>query len=269
MTDCYYYKELSRDGSGVFNKSVDCTYVLIMHESPREESIIKTLERTHTTSTVVLQYNYGYKKCDKKLVKNAPNYDLSHAYKTAFKHALDRGYKRILVLEDDCEFDERIHDTTITEDINTFILERQPDIYTLGTPICIPSPLDVIRGANHQLLLFNTSAHAVIYSENFMKYNLKNVPMLGHIDFETNAHLSKYTYKKPIAYQKYYATDNALFGWGCMYHVLNVLIFKPLQLDTKVQPGFDNGKRICDICSIVLFVLFVLLVLRSQLGLNQ
>ena len=240
-----------------------------MHASPREESIRDTLNRAHTTSTVVLQFNRGYKKCDKDLVKNKPNYDLSHAYKTAFQHALNRGYKRILVLEDDCEFDERIHDTGITDDINTFILERNPDIYTLGTPICIPSPLDVIQGSNHQLLLYNTSAHAVIYGENFMAYNIKNTPMLGHIDFETNAHLSKYTYKKPIGYQKFVATDNALNGWGYVYHILDYLIFKPLQLDVRVQPGFDNGKRICDIGSVILFILLVLFVLRSQLGLNQ
>lgn len=261
MAECYYYKELSHDG-GVFDASVDCTYVLIMHDSPREERMLDTLARTHTTSSVVLQYNYGYKKCEKGLVKNKPNYDLSHAYKTAFQHALNRGYKRVLVLEDDCEFDDRIHDATITEDINTFVRERQPDIYTLGTAMCLPSPLDVLRGSNHHLLLFNTSSHAVMYGEKFMKDIVDHPPMMGHIDFETNAHLSKYTYKKPIAYQTFPATDNAINGWGYTYHVLNTVFIRPLGLDTRVQPGFDNGKKIGDALSVVLFVLVLVLILN-------
>ena len=107
MDSCYYYREYKLP-KGNLDSTVDCTYVLIMHDSPREDQIYQHIMKAEPTSRVIFQYNYGYKKCNKSLRKNKPNIDLEHAVKTMFKHALDSGYKRILVLEDDCEFDERI-----------------------------------------------------------------------------------------------------------------------------------------------------------------
>ena len=164
--------------------------------------------KAEPTSRVIFQYNFGYKKCEKSLRENKPNIDLEDAYKTAFKHALDNGYKRTLVLEDDCEFDERIKDPEIVEDLNTFFIEKNPDIYNLGTTFGFPLPTDVIAGKTHQLLMYNSASHADVYNEKFMKYAIDHNFMGGHSDFETNRHLSKYTYKFPLAYQKVVETDS-------------------------------------------------------------
>ena len=72
---CYYYEDFHVT-QGSLDPSVDCTYVLIMHGSPRKEQIYQNIVKANLTTNVVFQYNYGYKKCDKNLRKGGPNYDL-------------------------------------------------------------------------------------------------------------------------------------------------------------------------------------------------
>jgi hypothetical protein len=259
MDSCYYYRDYKLP-KGNLDPSVDCTYVLIMHDSPREHQIYQHIMKAEPTSRVVFQYNFGFKKCQKTLRENKPNIDLEDAYKTAFKHALDRGYTRILVLEDDCEFDERIRDPEIVEDLNTFFIEKNPDIYNLGTTFGFPLPTDVIAGKTHQLLMYNSASHADVYNDKFMKYAMDHDFMMGHSDFETNRHLSKYTYKFPLAYQKIVETENAKEGWGSAYFLLDNLIVKPSGIDKQVQPGYDNIKKAYDYISVICFVSCILLI---------
>jgi hypothetical protein len=105
---CYRLVEEVFKVPGNFDSCIDCTYVLIMEGSPREKHIREEVAKAGITSRVIYQYNKGYKKCRKNLRVQKTNYDLEHALKNAFRDALDRGYVRILVLEDDCEFDDRI-----------------------------------------------------------------------------------------------------------------------------------------------------------------
>ena len=259
MDSCYYYRDY-RLPKGNLDPSIDCTYVLIMHDSPREHQIYQHIMKAEPTSRVIFQYNFGYKKCDKTLRENKPNIDLEHANKTVFKHALDRGYKRILLLEDDCEFDERIRDPKIVENLNTFLSEKNPDIYNFGSTFAFPLATDVMTGKEHQLLMYNTASHAVVYSENYMKYAVDHNFMGGHSDFETNRHLSKYTYKFPLAYQKVTETENAKEGWGGAYFLLDNLIVKPTGIDTQVQPGYDKLKTTYDYISVICFITCTVLI---------
>ena len=256
---CYYYEEFHVT-QGSLDPSVDCTYVLIMHGSPRKEQIYQNIVKANLTTKVVFQYNYGYKKCEKSLRKQGPNYDLEDANKTVFKHALNRGYKRILLLEDDCEFDERVRDPDVIADLNSFLLEKNPSIYSLGTTFSLSSPIDIVRQKKHHLLLYNSAAHAVIYSEDYMRYAIDADFMLGHSDFETNRHASKYTYYKPVAYQKVQETENAREGWGYIWPLVNNVLVKPTGIDKQVQPGFDMLKVVNDTLTIgcLLMCLFVI-----------
>ena len=256
---CYYYEEFHIT-QGNLDPSIDCTYILIMHGSPRKEQIYQNVVKSNLTTNVVFQYNYGYKKCEKSLRKQGPNYDLEDANKKAFKHALDRGYKRILLLEDDCEFDERIRDPQVVADINKFLIEKNPLIYNLGPVVSVASPFDIVTQKKHHLLLYNSATHAMIYNENYMRYALNTDYMLGHADFETTRHASKYMYHKPVAYQKVEQTENAKQGWGYIWPLLNTFMIKPTGVDKQVQPGFDMLKVISDtitiVCSVAL--LFVI-----------
>lgn len=266
---CYYYEQFYV-AEGNLDPSVDCTYVLIMHGSPRKEQIYQNIVKSNLTTNVIFQYNYGYKNCEKNLKKNGPNYDLEDANKTVFKHALNKGYKRILVLEDDCQFDERIRNKEIIDDLNEFLLEKNPKIYSLGPTFAIASPVDIVQQNKHQLLLYNSAAHAVIYNEEYMRYAINVDFMLGHSDFETNRHTSKYAYHKPVAYQLVEKTENATEGWGYVWPLLDMFILKPTGIDKQVQPGYDILKRNNDyvslsssICCIVLLIYLVKRFTRS------
>lgn len=255
MGDCYYYKELNYS-KGNYDASIDCTYVLIMDGSSREKQIKRQIEQSKLTSKVVFQYNYGYKNCDKRLDVDKPNYDLYHANITVFKHALANGYKRILLLEDDCEFDKRISNKKVISDINSFLLSDDPSIYNLGSSTFIVSPLSILTGSRHQRLLVTGDAHAVVYNEFYMKWICERSTLCyGHVDAVHNLHYSKFTYIFPLAFQKKTETYNAVNGWGFGYVVLDKILYKPFGIDRQVQPGYDQLKSVYDFVS--LFVFFV------------
>ena len=262
MSDCYYTKSYTID-KGNYDGVIECTYVLLMENSKREEQILRQIEDAKITSKVVIQHNKGYKKCEKNLRVNKPNYDIEDALKNVFKHALNQGYSRIIVLEDDCQFDERIRDPVVVNDLHTFLNKRDPEIYNLG-PISIQSPIDVLLHNNHQRLLYTTCAHAVIYNKKYMDSAIHRKFMSGHVDLEHNRTWSKYTYMYPLAYQKCTETENAKEGWGDAYFLLNNIMFKPLKMDTQVQPGFDRLKMTFDYVSIILFLLLIFAIRRIK-----
>ena len=254
---CYRY-EYYNFSHGKFDEAVDCTYVLLMENSPREETILNTLSKYKPTSKCIIQYNEGYKKCHKELKKQTPNNDLVHCLKTAFRHALLNGYKRILVLEDDCEFDERINDVFITSDICQFINEHNPDIYSLGS-IFLMSPLDILFSRHCRMYALGMT-HAVIYNHTYMSKKQDTDFFMGAIDVEPNLHWSKFTYHKPIAYQTMPDTENSKLGWHIpgIKKFTNMLLIDPLQLKTRVQPGFDYLYLIFKVISFLLVFLIVL-----------
>lgn len=255
MSDCYRLIEEVSKHTGNFDACIDCTYVLIMEGSSREPIIRKEVSMAGITSRVVYQYNKGYKKCRKNMRKQKPNYDLEHALKHAFSDALMRGYERILVLEDDCEFDDRIRNPMIIDDVCGFLTDKNPDVYTLGSFLPVVNPLTF---SNHQRLLLNFGSHAIVYNKKYMEWLINNDCMLGHVDFETNIHWSKFTYKFPLAYQKIVPTENTKEGWSGYYDILNTLIFKPAGIDKNVQPGYDIIKKWSDIFIVTIFLIGVL-----------
>lgn len=254
---CYALESVVTERPGTMDGTIDCTYVLTMEGSSRAQTIKDQVAFASLTSKTVYQHNKGYKKCLKNLRVPGPNYDLEHALKNACKHALAQGYTRVLVLEDDCEFDERIRDPEILGELRAFLETNDPSVYTLGSFLHLPSPLDVLGGASHQLLLFHSASHAVIYNEAYMRWIVANDCLMGHVDLETNRHASKYTYKIPLAYQKITETENSTEGWGYVYPLMRALIFEPLELATKVQPGYDIIKLWADRISVIIFILAV------------
>ena len=250
MTGCYrLVEEVGTPGN--FDSCIDCTYVLIMEGSPRETHIREQVVTAGVTSRVVYQYNKGFKKCHKNLRVQKTNYDLEHALKNTFRDALDKGYERILVLEDDCEFDERIRNPKIIDDVCGFLTSKNPDMYTLGAFIPVVNPLTF---SNHQRLLLNFGSHAIVYNRRYMRWLMDNDCMLGHVDFETNRHWSKFTYKLPLAYQKTVMTENVKESWHGYYEVLDFLLFKPSGIDMEVQPGYDIIKKWLDILVVLMCV---------------
>jgi hypothetical protein len=258
MSECYRFVEEVSKHTGNFDECIDCMYVLLMEGTDREAQVREHIKEAGITSKVIYQYNKGYRECKKNLRVQATNYDLEHALKNAFRDALAKGYKRIIVLEDDCEFDERIKNPEIINDVCSFLIHQNPKIYTLGSIIPVVNPLDVLTHSRHHRLLLNFGSHCIIYNAEYMKWLTRNDCMLGHVDFETNRHISKYTYKIPLAYQKMVLTENVKEGWDILYKILNTLIFSPAGVTTRVQPGYDYIKKWFETFVVIIFFIMIL-----------
>src|SRR5210317_1161689 len=128
MSECYRFVEEVSKHTGNFVECIDCMYVLLMEGTDREAQVREHIKEAGITSKVIYQYNKGYRECKKNLRVQATNYDLEHALKNAFRDALAKGYKRIIVLEDDCEFDERIKNPEIINDVCSFLIHQNPKI---------------------------------------------------------------------------------------------------------------------------------------------
>ena len=174
-----------------------------------------------------------------------------------------------MVLEDDCEFNERIREQEIINDINKFLIEKDPMIYALGTFISFSSPINIITMRKHQLLLFTTGTHAVIYNDKYAKEAIKKSFMLGHADFEMNRYISKYTYYKPLAYQKVIETENTREGWWYMWPIINTIIIKPTGIDKNVQPGFDIIRSVTDMIVVSIFLIIIIKMKINKFKLNK
>jgi hypothetical protein len=142
--------------------------------------------------------------------------------------------------------------------------QRDPQIYNLGTTFSLISPTDVLLHNKNQRLLYTTCAHAVIYNKTYMENALTRKFMLGHADLEHNRTWSKYTYTYPLAYQLFEDTENKKEGWGYVSNIADIL-FKPLKLDTQVQPGFDRLKLAFDYLSVASFLLLLFYIKRKIL----
>ena len=91
-----------------------------------------------------------------------------------------------------------------------------------------------------------------------MRYAMDADFLMGHADMEHNAHSSKYTYYKPVAYQKVEETENAREGWGYVWPLVNNVLVKPTGIDKQVQPGYDIMKTNNDILAIICSLLIIL-----------
>ena len=265
MSDCYYYEYIKLP-SGSLDPSIDHLYVLTMHESPRIPVIKDQVKKAGIVSNVTIQYNYGYKNCHKELKQNKPNYDMMHALQKLFRHALSKGYKRIMILEDDCQFDERVRDPEVIDDLNSFFIQKDPQVYNFASGFGIVNPLDVLLHNKHQLVLYMYLAHCVVYNQDYIQYAAHNEFKTHSPDDEFNIALSKYVYHKPLAYQILGETENFKYGgWGIISYLHKYVIFPIFPLNRSVQPAFDNVKLFSDYLSVILFLFIILKIKRYVL----
>lgn len=261
---CYRY-EYYNFSCGKFDDVVDCTYVLLLENSLREKTILDTIVKYKPTSKCIVQYNKGYKNCKKNLKKQVPNLDLVACLQQVFKHALTNGYNRILVLEDDCQFDDRIEDINVTNDICEFIHENDPEVYSLGSTF-LSSPWDILF-SRHPRIYCGLLSHSVIYNKKYMLEKYNTDFFIDATDVEINTHWNKFMYYKPIAYQTFPDTENSQLGLGSTIYlkkILDFLIFIPFDLKYNTQPGFDRLYVLCKLLSLVLFAIIFWVIIISM-----
>ena len=207
---CYRHKTLEFD-SGLFDSCIDMTYVLTMENSDRIQHFTKQLELHKPSSKVIVQYNSGFRNCSKTLKEQTAPYDITDSLRNIFVNALENGYERVLVFEDDFFMDKDKYTQKDIDSICKYVTKHNPDVYTLGTLIHVSLPI-----SKHPRILFTGHAHAVIYNRKYMKSFITNAARfkIEHCDqFWHKITFKKAGYHKPICYQLFPDTENSK-QWG-------------------------------------------------------
>lgn len=257
-------------------ENVDATYVLIMENSKYEDIVKKQLQHYKPTYNVHIQYNEGFKKCDKYYNNNkkiGKTYqDLTHAYITAFNDAKKNGYKHILILEEDFIFSNEIRKQRHIDNINAFLPKMRKNKYILSLG-CAP----VITIKHSQCIrkcFLSLGTHAMIYPDTLYNDIINDSNAIDDIDIYFNTK-KKYMYYKPLAYQVYNETENRA-NWGEQFGYLAKLIsafvttvvLSFLNMDKKEEPGtsilYKTNVYIYDFLLPILFALLILHIINRM-----
>ena len=206
---CYWQESKHFENDGVMKDIIDAAYVLTLDDSHRTSDFISRMHELTPLSTIVVQYNKTYRKCDKPGV-TSPDTDLRHAMAYCIQNALKRGERRILIMEDDCEFlpsqFNRDNMQIVKEFLDTY---DNVDAYLLG---CIPMVSIPTADGKHLRVYRGGGAHAVLWTQkgmrNFMKYIAKTTKT-GFVDTLMTTTLCVYTRIWPYAVQKHPDTANS------------------------------------------------------------
>ena len=259
INDKAYQFELIENDSSIFDNDdvINATYVIHLEGNNRYENILKQIKKYKTNNKIYILHNKGFKTGLKQKYIDKPPLDLIDAYLTCFKHASNNNYKNVLIFEDDFICDEKLLDKSIANDITNFIKsttkQNERWFYYLGVLPYITS----ISFGNHRKLFIGIGTHAVIYSEEFIKYALSYTQT--DID-DWDSFLTKYTflyntkrfmYDKCLCYQPFPETENSKF-WGYELGELGILAFeisknilKLFKLDTDPEYGFNKAYDTC------------------------
>jgi len=262
-THCYNIKKQTYK-SGFLDASVDATYIIHLKDNGRLDHIQGQLNMYHPTKTVYIVFNDGFKKCDKRLIEQVSYQDLTDAFLQCFKHANKRGYKNVLILEDDFIFSPEIKKNPVDiNNVNKFLNQNREKefIYYLGcNPIIIrPCTSDL----NHYKSYKSCSMHAIVYSQGSRSRPLDL--SLKHWDvIIENAISNRYFYYKPLCYQTYPDTENKLTWSEKDFAVIGYLknaIIKGLKLDIKPEPGFSILYFAAKVLNLLVFFLFLVIII--------
>ena len=252
-----YQFELIENDSSLFNNDfINATYVIHLEGNGRYENILKQIKQFKTTNKIFILHNKGFKTgLKQKYIDKAP-LDIIDAFLTCFKHACNNNYKSILFFEDDFICDEKLLDKSITNEISDFVksktIQNEKWFYHLGVLPIVSST----SFGNHRQLFIGGGCHAVIFSNQFMKYLLSYTPK-DIVDWDvflaktTLFNTKRFMYDKCLCYQTWPETENSKL-WG--YQWGNVGIFacdiskninRLLKLDTEPKYGFNKAYEIC------------------------
>lgn len=211
-TKCYEFQSMDFD-HGVLDGVVDCTYVIHLEGNGRLEHIHAEINRIPTTKKVFVVKNKGYKKCEKKLIDQAPYQDLTDAFLQCLKHAKSKRYQNVLILEDDFILDDKLKDPKHVANIERFIRGNQDKafVYFIGVlPIVAYPTADITTYRT----LKSLTMHSVIYSEKAIQQYDTLALEYKHWDVIVDKSIRyKYMYYTPLCYQTFPQTENRK-SWG-------------------------------------------------------
>lgn len=236
----YYLKEINYN-KGIFDESIDCTYIIHLIGNGRMDNIKKELSYVKPTKKCFILLDEGFKKGNKlnKNIKNCNN-DLDDSFVFICNHAYENNYNNILIHEDDFFYDEKILDINIQSNINTFIKNfdnKESMIYNLGAVGKFKK-----YNNNHKKIIFGVCSHSIIYNKKAFIYVKDNLNK--QIDTFLNNIVNKFTYNIPLCYQTFPETENQNIWLNCnlfkssilnksIVNLKKVVMFKILNIDTK------------------------------------
>ena len=250
VEECIIFENINFN-SGLFDKSIDATYVINLVGNGRLDSVKKKLNEFKPTSIVYIVLNKGYKNCKKDSHIIIPPIDIIDTNLKIFNHANQNNFKNILILEDDFIFKEKIKNTNVNESINNFILKKTNTsfIYSLGN---IPSIIiPVTFNFEHYYGLF-CGAHACIFSRKYRDNILarKDLKYLKDWDMEVNPWA--YMYHEPLCYQIFPETENKQHWPKDIGSNISEFFIKLTAIDKKTEPGYSIMYLISKILSLVI-----------------
>lgn len=207
---CYNYERV--ENKETYFPMIDCCYVIIMENSKYEDQVKKQLERYPLSKNIYLQWNKGYKKCDKVLPEQISTADLTDSYKTVLRNAIKNDYKFIMILEEDFLVNKRIDDKGVRGEIEDFMKKRDPNILLLGSILWSTGDKD----GNFVKVNIKTGTHAMIINKKTIRnlyIKLENSKNIIDMDILTNKTYGKYAYKIPLIVQVFEYSENQK-NWG-------------------------------------------------------
>lgn len=260
---CYTFSEIKSD-YGLLDKCVDVTYIIhLENDYSRLLNIKNQLQEYVPTKLIYILYNKGFKKCKKNKVTNTSD-DLIDSYLSIFRHAKNRNYNNILILEDDFLFNKSIKQKKINNNINLFINNLDNNfIYYLG---CVPY-IQIPTNFYHNRLILSGATHACIYSQKARDIILKNKNNITDWDIFLNTQnsITRYTYWKPLCYQLFPQTENSKNEKKIpiVTNLKNsIKIF--LNMDKQTEPGYTFFYNISNILLYILLFAIILLYLKCK-----
>jgi hypothetical protein len=271
---CYRYEKiLYKDG--LFNKSIDATYIINLEGNGRLDYIMKQLEEYHPTNIVYIVFNKGFKKCKKADFIINPPYDLVDANLNIFKHAKDNNYDNILILEDDFIFNSEIKSDFHINNINNFLEKKKNKLfqYYIG---CVPYLM--IPYDNYNYIQKSTGTHSTVFSKN-LREDLLNTDQMKITDWDTYNnynYVNRYAYYKPLCYQLFPETENSKY-WGKngsfripMIFMGNAIkkVFIYFKMNEQPEPGFYIFYLFSKIIFHILILLLIIIIYKMKKNLS-
>lgn len=261
---CYWFKHM-KNTDGIFHKTIDATYVVHLEGNGRYDSVMKQLNEYHLTNDVYILHNKGFKKCDKTNTVVYPADDLVDAFLQIFKHANEKKYENVLILEDDFIFTNDVKNATHINNINNFLIKKtvqnESFIYYIG---CIPYlALPTIDGNNTYFPIISSGTHSVIYSKKYRKEFVTDFDKIQSKDWDVmhNVYsMNKYMYGQPLCYQLFVDTENKK-TWGNHFlitqylSIIPKLIIKLAGIDKQIEPGYSILYAISKILPVIILLL--------------
>ena len=253
------YKFIKRQyEKGLFDMSVDVTYIITMVNSKRINSVNEQLQKYKPTKNLYIVENEGFKNCKKILPEQKSNYDLIDCYLQIFKHAEKENYNNILILEDDFIFSNDLK--SHVKNVNKYIknLKDSSFIYYLG---CLPWLKINNFFSSHSQLIASTGTQSCIYSKK-ARENILNDDVYSMFDWDLYLHfkilnITRYVYDKPLCYQTFPETENQK-NWPNPFGIctLFIIFLKFLGVTEKIEPGTSLVYFMSNFTLSILFLIF-------------